>query len=245
MAAGGEQRSSEATPSVRSEASATTTGAHSLDRAPVRAGQITGSAATSAAKYEPSPGGALRQAQILSNVLYRRQTLRSVKTDRDAEIALVVHPLVLVMTQDCDLHQDFALRTTIPPEQLEEHEPKLLPNVLLCEIAPMSALLARTPKGKDIWKRIIQNNDDRYQVLEEIKADQDASGSGLPDLGIDFRRIFTIPTDELYVQLERGALRRAVLTSPFKEHLCNRFGHYLSRVALDQPHVVTPESGSA
>lgn len=61
---------------------------------------------------------------------------------------------------------------------------------------------------------------------------------GLPELGIDFKKIFTIPTDEIYQRIALGQVkRRAVLVSPYLEHLSSRFAYFLSRIALPQEHL--------
>ena len=39
---------------------------------------------------------------------------------------------------------------------------------------------------------------------------------GIPELGVDFKRYFTIPTDEIYKRIEKGEVRRrCVLMSPY------------------------------
>ncbi len=55
-------------------------------------------------------------------------------------------------------------------------------------------------------------------------------------MGIDFKRYFTIAAAEVYAQLKIKAQRRCRLRSPYLEHLSNRFGHYVSRVALPREH---------
>lgn len=87
-----------------------------------------------------------------------------------------------------------------------------------------------------IWRRIEQNKDERYQFLKRITPEQDTLGEGLPELGIDFKRYFTIPTDEVYVRLSAGVQRRCRLVSPYLEHLSTRFWYFQARVALPAEH---------
>jgi hypothetical protein len=96
--------------------------------------------------------------------------------------------------------------------------------------------------GSDIWKRIIHNKDDRFQHLRQIPPESDLAAIGIAALIVDFKRIFTLPTEILYGQLQRSAKRRAVLTSPYLEHLSGRCAHFLSRVALPVDHHVALES---
>jgi hypothetical protein len=133
------------------------------------------------------------------------------------------------MTQACDLTQDFEPRQNGKPQ---------LPEVLFCQV-PMAEELRKTPGlASDIWKRIRQNKDERYHFLEGVPLECDACGEAIPELGIDFKRYFTLPTEEVYHQIRSGTIRRrCVLISPYLEHLSTRFAYFLSRVALPRDHV--------
>lgn len=186
--------------------------------------------------YAPSlVGQPLRQTEILSNVIEIRQTLDSFQRQAEpAENERITHPFALIITQDCDLEQDFFARSAASPTEVPPE--RLLPNVLLCAVATVQELMARTPKGHDIWKRVLENRDERYHFLQSVEPSEDALGKGLLPMGIDFKRYFTVPTDELYAQLQLGANRRCRLAGPYLEHLSGRFAYFLSRVALPRPH---------
>ena len=180
--------------------------------------------------YEASnPAVPLWGCEILSNVVQRRQSVQTLR-EPEPELETISHPYCIVVSQDCDLDQDFRNR------QNGGTAISALPNVLLCEVSSSAELKGAVPAGRDIWKRIIQNKDERYQYLRAVPAAQDAAGLGLPDLGIDFRRYFTVPSDELYEQFTLGAQRRARLVSPYKEHFMTRFGHFVARVGLPSDH---------
>jgi hypothetical protein len=149
------------------------------------------------------------------------------------EIEEIRHPYCVIATQDCDLEQDHKARN--------EEEPatdKMIPNVLLLQAVSAAELIAGLPKGRDILKRVIGNRDDRFHVLESVEASCDTSGQGLPSLGIDFKRYFKVPTDELYAQLNFGTRRRTQLNSNYLEHFNQRCAGYQSRVALLREHRV-------
>lgn len=133
------------------------------------------------------------------------------------------------MNQDCDLEWDFKSR--------RDGSEGTLANILLCE-AVTAEELKRYPqtKGHDIWKRIRNNKDERYQFLRSVGPDQDSSGKEIPELGIDFKRFFTLPTEEVYRQLGSNAKRRVFLVAPYAQHLTSRFFYYHSRVALPEEH---------
>jgi hypothetical protein len=138
-----------------------------------------------------------------------------------------------VLTQDCDLENDFKTRSKKSESGVSAEG--VLPNVLLCEVITVAALRITAP-GSDVWRKVKANKDERYHVLESAAAWADALKEGLPPLGIDFKRYFTIPTDELYFQIGSGAKRRCRLISPYREHLSTRFSAFLARVALPLPH---------
>ena len=140
----------------------------------------------------------------------------------------VEYPYAIVLSQACDLTQDFSSR---------QNGKSQLPDVLFCQLPTADALKAGCG-GSDIWKRVKQNKDERYHFLEKVPIDSDAAGEGLPEMGIDFKRYFTLPTEEVYRWIELGQTkRRAVLCSPYLEHLSSRFAYFMSRVGLPRDHV--------
>ena len=92
-----------------------------------------------------------------------------------------------------------------------------------------------------MWRRVRENKDERFHYLRLVRSEEDALSQGLPYLAVDFKRYFTIPTDEMYAQLQAEARRRARLVSPYLEHFCSRFAYFQQRIALaDDHHVRTP-----
>jgi hypothetical protein len=176
-------------------------------------------------------GARLCQGEILSGLIQVRQSLSSIGGTEDPSLNELEHPYAIVFTQDCDLEQDWTARTAGQVSQLF--------HVLFCETETALVLKGKVQQGKDIWKRIIANNDLRYQCLESVPKEQDALGEGLPALGCDFRRYFTIPVDEVYERIKLGQIRRRCkLRTPYAEHLLSRFCNYQARVPLPEPHDV-------
>ena len=180
----------------------------------------------------PVTNGPFRQGEILTDVVQRRRSFQSLALEAP-EIEEILHPYCIIATQDCDLEQDHTGRNEDPPAA-----DKMIPNVVLLQAVAVTELIGGLPKGRDILKRVVGNRDDRYHVLEPIAVGGDALGQGLPALGIDFKRYFTVPTEELYAQLNSGARRRTQLNSNYLEHFNQRFAGYLSRVALLREHRV-------
>jgi len=183
------------------------------------------------AKYTAvSAGERLYQAEIVTGLVQIQQSVATIGGSQPKLIERL-HPFAIILTQDCDLEQDFTARS--------ETVPGTLNSVLLCEVVTASELKGNLPKGKDIWKRVIQNKDERYQCLEAVPIDLDADGNGLPSLGCDFKKYFTVPADDFYKRLDLGQItRRSRLISPYTEHLLHRFCNFQSRVPLPDNHNV-------
>ena len=184
--------------------------------------------------YNPAAsGGPLRQGEILSSVEQYIVKASDQGAEQPVDVKKKLHPFAVVLTQECDLAQDFVGR------QDEVQFRLLIPNVMMCEVDLAENLRGdtdRVAKGTELWKRIIQNQTDRFQYLRAIAPEFDALGQGVAALLVDFKRTFTLPTDGLYEQLQRVASRRAVLMSPYREHLSSRHAHFTSRVALPLDH---------
>ncbi len=185
--------------------------------------------------YERSRvGGALRQGEILTNLRQATLALETVGAERP-RVKFENHPFAIVLSQDCDLSQAWskAHAATDPAS-------RPLPCVLFAQMQPLADLrsgiqsLAKTA----IWERVMQNKEERYHFLQAVPPENDALDAGLPELGIDFKRYFTIPIDEVYKRLELDgeARRRCYLLSPYLEHLSTRFCYYQFRVALPMDH---------
>lgn len=177
--------------------------------------------------------GALRQGEILTGLLQARLALETVGT-QDPTVSYERHLYAIVLSQDCDLDLDWKARdpqTATDPNAVHRQ----LPSVLFAQMNTADELRGRI-RQSDIWKRLHQNKDERYQFLEVVPPTADALGEGLPELGIDFKRYFTVPTDEVYRRLEGEAHRRCRLLSPYLQHLSTRFCFYQFRVALPREH---------
>jgi len=175
----------------------------------------------------PGLGSCLCHGEVLSDLVRFRLDIATMH-EPEPSIAEIHYPYVVVLSQSCDLSQDFEGRKSGKPQ---------LPEILFCSV-PTAESLRATCGGSDIWKRVRQNKDERYHFLEKAPPAVDHCGEGIPELGVDFKRYFTLPTDEIYRRLEIGPTRpRTVLITPYLEHLSNRFAYFLGRVALPREHI--------
>jgi len=184
--------------------------------------------------YEPSVlQGPLRQGEILCNVVQLKLKVETVGSP-ELEFVFQLHPYVIIVSQDCDLDWDYKART-------DQTTDKLIPNILFCEVTTAESLRRGGDINSGIWGRVKINKDERYQFLQKVAAEEDALQQGLPELGIDFKRYFTLPADEVYTRIvAQETQRRCRLVSPYLEHFSTRFAYYQFRVALPADHFSEP-----
>ncbi len=148
----------------------------------------------------------------------------------------VRHPFAIIVSQDCDLEQDFNYRF----HQIgnKRHE---LPSILLCQAVAAEELTKgrhrQLFKSKTFRGNFKNNNDFRFHFVQAIPPAYDTLQEGLPELGMEFKRYFSIPTAEIYRRIELAhTRRRAQLKSPYREHFCNRFYNFNNRIALPEEY---------
>jgi hypothetical protein len=166
----------------------------------------------------------LRQSEIITGIAQYTFDPGS------GEMLVTRHSFAVILSQDCDLKWDYEVR--------QRGEQSDLNGVLIFEAEPW-ANIKISVGGRDIWKPLGQNKNDRYHLLEEVPPECDCEGKGLPALVIDFKKLFTAPAAELDRQVrlaQNGAQRRCRLLVPYREHLQSRLAFYLQRVAIPEPH---------
>ena len=188
-------------------------------------------------KYLPLSDGALRQGEILSNLKRFKLNLESLRLGKPL-VEPIIHSFAIVVTQDCDCEQDFKKR-----QEGDWVSDKIIPSILFCEVVAAEQLRNRDNDNKvkeinsTVWGQVKINKNERYHFLESVPAKADVLGEGLPELTLDFKRYFTIPTEEVYYRLDiEEAKRRCRLISPYLEHLTSRFNNFQSRIALPEDH---------
>ena len=170
---------------------------------------------------------------MLGNVLELRRVPREFGERTPREVATVVHPFTMVMTPDCDLEQDFKAWEMDGGQ--EGMRP--VPRILLCELQEAEELRGEGSLNSAIWKQVRQNSHERYQFLTRAAAEADALGEGLPTLASDFRRVLSLPTDELYAQIACGIVeRRTVVVERYLFDVVQRFYAFQGRVGLPVAH---------
>lgn len=126
---------------------------------------------TAVQKYAPSTAGALRQGEILTNLIQFRLNIESLRLGKP-KVDPITHPFAIIITQDCDCEQDYK------PRKDGIVSPATIPSILFCEVVEAESLRNRD-KGKpkidinsEVWKQVRINKNERYHFLEAIPATQ-------------------------------------------------------------------------
>lgn len=119
------------------------------------------------------------------------------------------HLLVVVLTVDCDLEQDFHVRQIATGQNAsarDESDPALVPFTLLCDLYPSTTARVRV-NASDLWKRIRQNQDERYHTMIGPSGfGPSAAGAKEDDqVVIDFKKTLAAPTGSLYEGIRSGS----------------------------------------
>lgn len=143
----------------------------------------------------------------------------------------------VVMTQDCDLEQDFNNRQLSTKNQRNR-----IISILLCPAFIPDDLRygnhLKTSKiecghlNSGLWAPIKKNKDKRYHFLEgeDIYLEYPPYFINVPDLIIDFKYYQTIPRDLFYNHFKNNY--RISIDKLYREEISDRFTHYLGRIGL-------------
>ena len=187
---------------------------------------------------DPPSSGALRQGEILGGLWEHRPVPPEVTSGGSDgfDIQSLLHPRVIAMTADCDLEQDFAVRFNNDRPggyadiiQRDYAHAALLLHVLLCDVLEDSDIRSKTPPGSKEWRRIEQNQNERYH---HFGAAEVAQGGDLPDLYLDFKKTFALPVEDVYAGLAGQVVRIALVPPVYLHDVMHRFYNFLSRVGL-------------
>lgn len=156
------------------------------------------------------------------------------QTDDGAiEMSRIVFPLVIVLTQDCDLQQDFKFRWA--DQQTNSHDKYLL-SVLVAPLYNYDHVIAGTHlseldyrmtpinANKSPGKNLRQNETPRYHYLEFDSA------VPLPNSVIDFKHYFSVSSEYLKEIKPQVFVRR--VAELYREDISMRFASFLSRIGL-------------
>ena len=171
----------------------------------------------------------LRQGEIISNLFELKLVIPQRKTIdvNNEKFVPVVHPYVIVVSQDCDLEWDYKARF----EGASVH--KLITHILCCSLFSRYEITDETKQKSRRFDVVKQNQDERYHYLSEAPVHD--TESNLPELIADFKTTFSLPTEFVYWLISTGqAFRKGALFSPYLEDFMHRLYSFLGRVATPE-----------
>ncbi len=184
-------------------------------------------------------GGRLSQGEIIQDLIEWAPSHAPNDENVVDGATPIVHQFAVVMTQDCDLEQDWQ------GFEGAKRKDRDLVSILFCPANNAEASRQRQGINSDRWKPILNNKNERYQYLADVSDTADLAREGLPALLLDFRRVFAVRSFEAYRQIlgkdEDSPKRRTKLKTPWAEHLQLRFCMYQARIGLPLDHFV-PEN---
>ena len=148
------------------------------------------------------------------------------------EISIISFPTVIVLTQDCDLAQDYTFRS----EEKSTND-KLLISVLVAplynaafvfngeHLSDLGYTMQKfTGKSETAIKDVKNNKNPRYHYFDF------GSESPLPPSIVDFKHYFSININ--YLESIRNSHRLFPVMELYREDISQRFSSFLSRIGL-------------
>ena len=176
--------------------------------------------------YTKISDGKIHQGDIIEDV----EVTTAVIKDGKPITTQITYPYAVIMTQECDLEQDYSNRNN--EEKVDED--KYLQSILLCPVYIAEMLkegkhlaeleINRMYRNSAMWSIITRNNEKRFHYLKSCEK------SSMVALAIDFKEYFTLMRDEVYDLHSKQY--KISLDKIFRENLSHRFTHYLSRIGL-------------
>jgi hypothetical protein len=173
----------------------------------------------------------LFQGDIISNVEFVEY---AIEKNGQIEISKILFPYVYVLTQDCDLEQDYNNRNKPQSDNQDKHLISVIVAPLyniehvydgthLLDIGLKMQTISKNQSKSDN-KLLRQNNNSRYHFLEFPKEVE------ITDSVIDFKHYFTINHNILLEQKNTNFVCK--ISELYREHISHRFAFFLSRIGL-------------
>ena len=131
--------------------------------------------------HRPIPDGPLAQGEILTGLIQYVAHIRDpAQDDRSIEFTAIEHGHALILTQMCDLQQDFKARFGAQrqlqnsDEFISKPQKYLLEAVLLCK-ADRESTFRELSRGvnRDVFRNAESNAHERYHCLGPLRRDDD------------------------------------------------------------------------
>ena len=172
----------------------------------------------------------LSQGDIIKNVEYIEHVSEK---SGNIEVAKIVFPLAIVLTQDCDLAQDYKFRWS---KQTTSNEDKWLMSVIMAplynvehvftgdHLSDIGMKMNPISRNRTPGTNLKNNETPRYHYLEFPPA------SAIAPSVIDFKHYFT--ANIAHLKKHKTANFVCQVSELFREDISQRFASYLSRIGL-------------
>lgn len=185
-------------------------------------------------KVRKKKSNRIEQGDIYKNISFIEYVIEK---KGNIEVSKIIFPLVIVLTQDCDLEQDRVIRSG---KSKSTNQDKQLLSVLVAPIynadhvfqgehwSEIGAEMRSIAKNKTAGTNLMNNETPRYHYIE--------FPGGIP-IGpsiIDFKHYFSVNVE--YVLKAKKSDFVCSISPLYREDISHRFASFLSRIGL-------PESG--
>lgn len=179
-------------------------------------------------KLIPVKEGRICQGDIFKDVEYVEY---AVEKSGIIEISKIIFPLVIVLTQDCDLKQDFTNRAEAAGETQDKHLLSVIVAPLYNaehvyngeHLSYLSLKMQDISKGSKTYIKLLKKNQlPRYHYLEF----EDSITSSI----IDFKHYFAVNVELLLKSKSENFIFN--VPSLAREQISQRFANFLSRIGL-------------
>lgn len=172
------------------------------------------------------------QGDIFKDIKYIEY---AIEREGNFEISKIVFPLVIVLTQDCDLDQDFNSRNETTQSTNQD---KYLLSVIVAplyniehiyngeHLSELELKMQKINKESTRGKLLLQNQLPRYHYLEFKKDIPIPIVSSV----IDFKHYFTVNLPYLLMIKETNFICK--VSTLYREDISHRFASFLSRIGL-------------
>lgn len=189
--------------------------------------------------FDSSP--AISQCDIFRDVEFLEYVEEG---ETSIEISKIIFPLVIVLTQACDLQQDFNARNVVKARQEEgstsqlSHD-KFLISVIVSPIYNFEdfrtgshlsqlgmTMQSKGSRNKSLCKNIMQNENKRYHYLkfgEEVN---------IVESVVDFKHYFSV--NVRYLRKIKSTQYVCSITSLYRELILQRFSNFIGRIGLPE-----------
>jgi hypothetical protein len=174
----------------------------------------------------PWQGDIYKDVTLIQDVTYSE----SPEGEKEWNFNEVTYNYSIVLTQECDLEQDYKNRA----EDKEDHD-KYIPMILMAP-AYLAESLRYGGHLEDYGQKMQRINSKEWDKLRtqenkryhHLKADIDKN---IPELTVDFKHFYTIARDYFYNNIMNESYI-ASLTILFREALSQRLCNFISRIGI-------------